>query len=168
VTCETTEAEEQRYAELQLDALDCARRGDRDDLLATMLRAGMPVNLSDHKGNTLLMLAAYHGNADTVALLLDKGADPDRPNARAQTPLGGVAFKGYTAIALRLLDAGADIDADQGAGMTPLMYARMFGRTETALLLESRGAGRGPRLWRIAAPISGAAINFFRAIRNHK
>jgi len=114
------------------------------------------------------MLAAYHGNGDTVALLLDNGADPDRPNARAQTPLGGVAFKGYTPIASRLLDAGADIDADQGAGMTPLMYARMFGRAETARLLQVRGAGRGPRLWRYAAPISGAAVNFFRAIGHHK
>jgi ankyrin repeat protein len=164
MTCETTAAEEQRYAELQLEALDCARRGDRNALLAEMLRAGMPVNLADHKGNTLLMLAAYHGNADTVALLLDHCADPDRPNARAQTPLGGVAFKGYTEIASRLLDAGAEIDSDQGAGMTPLMYAQMFGRTDTARLLQSRGAGRGWGIWRITAPLSGALVNLLRKI----
>jgi ankyrin repeat protein len=167
MTCETTDAEEQRYAELQLEALECARCGDRDDTLAAMLRAGMPVNLADHKGNTLLMLAAYHGNEDTVTLLLTHAADPDRPNARAQTALGGVAFKGYTTIASQLLDAGADINADQGAGMTPLMYAQMFGRAETARLLQQRGAGRGSPLLRVATPILGAVVSLVRAFRNH-
>lgn len=168
MTCETTAAEEERYAELQLEAIESARRGGRDDLLAAMLRAGMPVNLADHKGNTMLMLAAYNGNADTVALLLEHGAEPDRRNVRGQTPLGGVAFKGYGAIALLLLDSGADIDAEQGGCMTPLMYARMFGRTETARLLEARGAGRGRGIWRVAAPVCGAMVNALRAVFDHR
>jgi hypothetical protein len=129
-----------------------------------MLRAGMPVNLADHKGNTLLMLAAYHGNTDTVALLMDHGADPDRRNARGQTPLGGVAFKGYTGIASLLLDSGAEIDADQGGGVTPLTYAWMFGRKDTALLLEARGAGRGRGLWRVAPAICGVILRGVRRI----
>ena len=165
MTCETTAAEENRYAELQLEAIECARRGGRDDVLAAMLRAGMPVNLADHKGNTLLMLAAYNGNVETVALLLDHGADPDRRNARAQTPLGGVAFKGYTGIASLLLDSGAEIDASQGGGMTPLMYARMFGRADTARLLQARGAGRGGGIWRMAAAVGGVVVGFLRAAR---
>jgi uncharacterized protein len=41
-----TEAEEKRYAELQQIALD----------------AGLPVNLSDARGNSLLMLASYNGH----------------------------------------------------------------------------------------------------------
>ena len=168
MTCATTPAEEQRYAQLQFEALECARCGDRDDLLAVMLRAGMAVNLADHKGNTLLMLAAYHANEETVALLLASGAEPDRRNARGQTPLGGVAFKGYVKIASRLLDAGADINADQGGGMTPLMYARMFGRTDIARLLQGRGAGRGLGLWRILAPALGMAIRAVRAILDQR
>jgi uncharacterized protein len=137
-----TEAEEKRYAELQLLALDAARRGD-SATLAPMVRAGLPVNLQDHKGNTLLMLASYHGHAEMVDALLDCGADPDRRNLRGQTPLGGVAFKGYVEIAELLLDAGADLNADQGGGTPPLMFASLFGRTEMVRLLQQRGAATG-------------------------
>ncbi len=138
-TIVVTEAEEKRYAELQLLALDAARAGD-SPTLASMVRAGLPVNLQDPKGNTLLMLASYHGHLEIVQALLDCGAEPDRRNLRGQTPLGGVAFKGYVEIAESLLNAGADLNADQGGGMTALMFASLFGRTEMIRLLEQRGA----------------------------
>jgi ankyrin repeat protein len=139
-----TPAEEKRYAELQTLALDAARRGD-SPVLASMVRAGLPVNLRDHKGNTLLMLASYHGHEEIAAALLDCGAEPDRRNDRGQTPLGGVAFKGYVEIARLLLDAGADLDADQGGGATPLMMATLFGRTGMSQLLRQRGASLNVR-----------------------
>jgi ankyrin repeat protein len=135
----TTEAEERRYAELQQIALDFARCGDTD-ALAEMLRHGLPVNLSDAKGNSLLMLAAYHGHLETVRMLLGHGADVDRRNDRGQTPLGGVAFKGYDEIVDLLLQRGAAIDADNGAGMTPIMFAAMFGRTQVVEQLKQHGA----------------------------
>lgn len=136
--------EERRYAELQNLALDYARSGETE-LLRPMLQAGLPVNLTDHKGNTLLMLAAYNGNLETARLLAESGADVDRRNDRNQTPLGGVAFKGYTEIARLLVAHGADLNADNGAGMTPLLFARMFGRVETAEYLNSLGANSGRR-----------------------
>lgn len=134
-----TADEERRYGELQAHALDCAREGHLETL-RPMLEAGMPVNLSDHKGNSLLMLAAYHGQTDAVRLLLDHGAAVDQRNDRLQTPLGGVAFKGHGEIARLLIQAGADINADNGNSMTPLMFARMFGRTEVAQILVAAGA----------------------------
>lgn len=134
-----TAQEEQRYAELQQLALDLARRGETAPL-REMVGHGLPVNLADHKGNSLLMLAAYHGHAETAAMLLENGADPDRRNDRGQTPLGGVAFKGYGDVADLLLRHGADIDADNGGGMTPLMFAAMFGRTEIVARLRAHGA----------------------------
>jgi ankyrin repeat protein len=135
----TTEAEEHRYAELQAAALDYARAGDTN-VLESMVRAGLPVNLADHAGNTLLMLACYHDQIDTARMLLEHGADVDRRNSRNQTPLGGVAFKGYPAIAGLLLRHGANVDADNGNGMTPLMFAEMFGRTDVADVLRAAGA----------------------------
>ena len=134
-----TPDEEKRYAELQQMALDFARHGETAPL-ATMLDHGLPVNLADAKGNTLLMLASYNGNAATARMLLERGADVDRRNDRGQTPLGGVAFKGYTGIVALLLEHGADIDADNGGGMTPLMFAAMFGRTRVVEQLEAAGA----------------------------
>lgn len=161
-----TETEEKRYAELQLLALDAARHGD-SPTLASMVRAGLPINLQDHKGNTLLMLASYHGHTEIVAALLDCGADPDRRNLRGQTPLGGVAFKGYVEIATLLLDAGADLDADQGAGTTPLMMASLFGRTEMVEFLSRRGADvRALNRWGLSAGLLGGFFQVVSKIRH--
>ena len=127
-------------------AAELARKGDTAGL-AALIKGGQEVDARDAKGNTLLMLAGYHGRAEVVKLLLKSGATVDLRNDKGQTPLGGVAFKGYTEIATLLLDAGADPLADQG-GSTPVDYATMFGRQEIlALLRERRGAAAKPTRW---------------------
>ena len=127
-------------------AADLARNGDATGLGA-LLKGGLDVDARDAKGNTLLMLAGYHGRAEVVKLLLKSGATVDLRNDKGQTPLGGVAFKGYAEIATLLLDAGADPVADQG-GQTPVDYATMFGRQEILVLLrERRGAAAKPTRW---------------------
>lgn len=119
-------------------AADLARAGEAATL-RTRITSGLSVNARDEKGNTLLMLAAYHGKPDTVQMLLKAGAEPDGRNTKGQTPLGGVAFKGYTEIAKLLLDAGADPEADQG-GSKPADLAVTFGRHEILALLKSHSA----------------------------
>ena len=117
-------------------ATDLARNGDAVGL-AAMIKDGLAVDAQDAKGNTLLMLASYHGRAEVVKLLLKSGATVDLRNDKGQTPLGGVAFKGYAAIATLLLDAGADPMADQG-GSTPADFATLAGKTEILALLQAR------------------------------
>lgn len=127
-------------------AADLARNGDATGLGA-LLKGGLAVDARDAKGNTLLMLASYHGRTEVVKLLLKSGATVDLRNDKGQTPLGGVAFKGYAEIATLLLDAGADPLADQG-GQTPVDYATMFGRQEILVLLrERRGSAAKPTRW---------------------
>lgn len=133
---EITPAEEARYAELQRMALDAARAGEVV-LLVPMLDAGMPVNLANEKGNSLLMLASYHGHYDLTRELLERGAAPDQRNARNQTPLAGVAFKGGLAIAKLLVKHGADPNADQGGGRYPVQFAAMFGNPDIVAFLNS-------------------------------
>ena len=133
---EITPAEEARYAELQRMALDAARAGDTD-LLLPMMDAGMPVNLADEKGNSLLMLSSYHGHYELTRELLERGAAPDQRNARNQTPLAGVAFKGGLAIAKLLVQFGADPNADQGGGRYPVQFAAMFGNPDIVTYLNS-------------------------------
>ena len=53
---------------------DFARAGDIERLRA-YIENGVPANLTDAAGNTLLMLAAYHGHPKTVRMLVDLGAD---------------------------------------------------------------------------------------------
>ncbi len=88
---------------------DLARGGDTQRLRA-YVEHGVPANLTDATGNTLLMLAAYHGHAETVSALLDLGADPDRTNDRGQSPLAGAILKGEDDVVRVLLAAGADLD----------------------------------------------------------
>ena len=103
---------------------DLARAGETERL-DLYVEHGLPANLTDADGNTLLMLAAYHGHADTVAMLLRRGADPDRLNGRGQSPVAGALFKGEDEVVRLLVEAGADLDAGVP---TARQAAEMFGR----------------------------------------
>lgn len=105
-------------------AADLARAGQAD-ALAEFLDHGLPVDTQAADGNSLLMLAAYHGRDATVRLLLERGADPDLPNDRGQCALAGALFKGEDAIVRLLVAAGADLDAGTPSARAT---AAMFGR----------------------------------------
>jgi ankyrin repeat protein len=107
---------------------DMARSADAPTL-AAYLDAGVPVNLTNTNGDTLVMLASYYGHESTVAALIARGADVNRHNNRGQTPLAGAVFNNDTTIIELLLGA----DADPLAG-TPsaLETARYFGKQQLA------------------------------------
>lgn len=106
--------------------LDAAREGDAARL-ASYVDRGVPVDLSDADGSSLLMLAAYHGHAEAVRVLIERGADVDRLNDRGQAPVAGAIFKGEDEVVGLLVAAGADLDAGQP---TARATAEMFGRTD--------------------------------------
>ena len=105
---------------------DFARAGDTARLRA-YVEQGVPANLTDATGNTLLMLAAYHGHAETVSALVAVGADPDRTNDRGQSPLAGAIFKGEGDVVRALLAAGADPDVGTPSARAT---AQMFDRAD--------------------------------------
>ncbi|MFJ9683445.1 ankyrin repeat domain-containing protein [Streptomyces sp. NPDC101194] len=128
-----SETPDPEVVELATKVFDLARQGETDTL-AAYVDAGVPANLTNDRGDSLVMLAAYHGHAAAVTALVARGADPDRANDRGQTPLAGAVFKGEGAVIEALLAAGAD-----PASGTPsaLDTARMFGKAD---LLELFGA----------------------------
>jgi uncharacterized protein len=113
---------------------DLARDGGAAELAAN-LDAGLPVNLTNGKGDTLLILAAYHRSVDAVRALVERGADLDRANDRGQTALAAAVFRQDGEIVSTLLAAGADPSA---GGPTALETARFFGLAEMELLLRGR------------------------------
>lgn len=119
-------AADEQLIELAHQMFDLARAGD-EDRLAAYVEAGVPANLTDASGNTLLMLAAYHGHATTVTRLAGLGADVDRVNDRGQSPLAGAVFKDEQDVVRALLAAGADPDA---GSPTARDTAAMFGRPD--------------------------------------
>jgi uncharacterized protein len=110
-----------------------ARDGDARRL-AAFLDAGVDADLANHKGDTLVMLAAYQGHTDAVRVLLAHGADPNRVNDRGQTPLAGAVFKGEEGVVRTLVAGGADPEAGTPSAVAT---ARMFERAD---LLELLGA----------------------------
>jgi uncharacterized protein len=96
--------------ELAGRVFDLSRGGHTDELVA-YVDAGVPVNLTNDKGDTLLILAAYHGHPGTVAALLERNADHARVNDRGQTALAAAVFRQSTDAVRHLLAAGADPDA---------------------------------------------------------
>ncbi|MFI5835674.1 ankyrin repeat domain-containing protein [Micromonospora sp. NPDC051300] len=110
---------------------DLARAGETAELAANV-DAGLPVNLTNAKGDTLLILAAYHAHPETVSALLARGADPARVNDRGQTALAAAVFRQNAAAVRALLDAGADPDH---GGPSAVETARFFALPEMLALL---------------------------------
>ena len=115
-----------QIAELARRVFDMARSGDTLSL-AAYLDAGVPLNLTNSAGDTLIMLAAYHGHPTTVQALTQRGAHVDRANDRGQTPLAGAVFKGDDEVVRLLIVAGANPLAGRPSAVDT---ARVFGRTD--------------------------------------
>jgi ankyrin repeat protein len=100
---------------------DLARDGNTD-VLAAHIDAGVPANLTNDKGDTLLILAAYHGHGETVAALLARGADHARVNDRGQTALAAATFHRAADAVTALLDAGADPAQGSQSALATAMF----------------------------------------------
>ncbi|MFZ3556068.1 MULTISPECIES: ankyrin repeat domain-containing protein [unclassified Streptomyces] len=121
-----SEAPDPEVVELATKIFDLARRGETE-ALAGYVDAGVPANLTNDRGDTLVMLAAYHGHAEAVRALLERGADANLANDKGQTPLAGAVFKGADDVIGALLEGGADPAAGTPSAVDT---ARMFGKTE--------------------------------------
>lgn len=87
--------------------LDMARQG-KVQMLSSVIDQGIPVNLTDGKGDSLLILAAYNSQPEVVKALIERGAELDQLNARGQSALTCAVFKQDEESTRMLLEAGAD------------------------------------------------------------
>jgi ankyrin repeat protein len=91
-----------------------------------------------------LALAAQHGHAEVVRLLLDAGEDPNRYNPEGNhahsTPLHQAVWSGHDEVVRLLVERGARLDiTDTIYEGTPLGWAEHGGRAEIAAWLRARG-----------------------------
>nr|WP_314314770.1 ankyrin repeat domain-containing protein [Kocuria rhizophila] len=139
MTDQHSDAQSPQFTEAELayvsSLFDAARNGDTQ-LLSSAIEAGVPVNLTNSKGDTLLNLAAYLEREETVAMLLAHGADTERVSDMGFTALVCAVFRGNEPIARALLEAGAG----QATGHQHAQdVARVFGQEHLLPLLESYG-----------------------------
>jgi uncharacterized protein len=116
---------------------DLARAGESEQLLAAVDQ-GVPVNLANHNGDTLLILATYNNHPRLVRALLDRGADVHRLNQRGQSALACAVFVQNEESVRALLAAGADPDAGPVSARAAV---EQFGLDAMRLLLDEPGRG---------------------------
>jgi len=131
-----------------------AKRGARVDLPAAAglglvdAAAGLFASADAEARHRALSLAAQHGHADIVRLLLDAGEDPNRYNLEGNhshsTPLHQAVVGGHKSVVRLLIDRGARQDIrDTIWNGTPLGWALYGGgkaQEQMAALLRSLGA----------------------------
>lgn len=115
---------------------DLVRAGDL--MLAEYVDQGLPVNLTNGAGDTLLILAAYHQHAELVDVLVERGADHNRVNDRGQTALAAAVFRQSREVVERLITAGADPALGP---QSALDIARFFELSEMLALLTQGSPG---------------------------
>ncbi|MBC8873184.1 MAG: ankyrin repeat domain-containing protein [Planctomycetes bacterium] len=95
----------------------------------------------DDSGRSVLQGAVgIGGKPDIVALLLERGADPNFVDKHGASVLHTAAGSGSAEVVGALVGAGADIEACAGGGLTPLMEAVRMGNIEAAKSLLEAGA----------------------------
>jgi len=123
-------------------AFDLARGGETGRL-SEYVDAGLPVNLTNGAGDSLLILAAYHMHLETVRALLDRGADTGRVNDRGQTALAAAVFRRSEPIVRALLAAGADPTAGAKSAVD---VAEFFELDDMAALLRGESSSTEPQV----------------------
>jgi ankyrin repeat protein len=127
-------------AELIDYMFDYARQG-RTEPVALYLKDGYTPNVINARGDSLLIIAAYHRHPDLVALLLQQpGIEVDYQNSMGFTALTGATFKGDTEIMQQLISAGANVNHRNLSDQTALMFGALTGRADAVKLLLANGA----------------------------
>ncbi len=89
-----------------------------------LVQRDVDINAADEEGNSLLMMAAWHGKEDIAQWLLDNGVTVDQEDNYSKTALIYAADQGHASVVKLLLEHGADINkVDEFAQQKPLDYA---------------------------------------------
>jgi len=137
-----------------------AKRGARVDNigaaagLGRLAEARQLLPTADHESrHRALAIAAQHGHADIVRLLLDAGEDPNRYNPDGNhshaTPLHQAVIAGHDAVVRLLVERAARLDIkDAIYQATPLGWAIHGGKSEIEKYLRAHGAKTAAELER--------------------
>jgi ankyrin repeat protein len=132
-------------------AYRAVERNDRAQLAELLDHHPDLVRSRGTNGNDLLGMADDHA---LVALLLERGADPNRGNDYGWTKLHQAGYANDAGLARLLLAAGARTDLfARGDGGTPLVAALFWGHRDVAPLL-----GREPVNLRVAAGLGDVEL----------
>ncbi|KNC47506.1 uncharacterized protein AMSG_11713 [Thecamonas trahens ATCC 50062] len=119
------------------------------------------INQHTDTGWTALHHAAYNNDVESIALLLEAGAQLEARDRIGATPLYVACLSGHTEAAAVLVDANAEIDTRKDEGWTPLLAACHYGFAAVVGLLLEAGANPDAQ-----TPL-GSTPTFLAAQENH-
>lgn len=116
--------------------------GNHPDKAVMLLNQGALINMQDKEnGCTPLLLAVKKAHAKVIDVLLERGADVNKPTKFGYTPLMIAAELGLMKITQKLLKQGAKVNVSTNDGVkTPLLSALMKKHISVAKLLLDAGA----------------------------
>ncbi|KAF6076544.1 ankyrin repeat domain 27 [Phyllostomus discolor] len=118
----------------------CPKCAPAQKKLAKIPANGLSVNMTSQDGSSPLHIAALHGRAELIPLLLKHGASVGARNRNQAVPLHLACQQGHFQVVKYLLDYNAKPDEKDVSGNTPLLYACSSGHHEVAALLLQHGA----------------------------
>lgn len=118
----------------------CPKCAPAQKKLAKIPASGLSVNVTNQEGSSPLHVAALHGRADLIPLLLKHGASAGARNANQAVPLHLACQRGHFQVVKDLLDSSVKPNKKDISGNTPLIYACAGGHHEVAALLLQHGA----------------------------
>jgi hypothetical protein len=101
------------------DIFSYARHG-RCEEMERLLDRGIPLNIRDQYGNTLLIIACQNGNKRVAKAVLRRGADINARNHKGNTPLHYCFHYGYgDTLGQYIISKGADANSKNNSGRFP-------------------------------------------------
>src|SRR6266702_392227 len=121
-------------------ALHSASSAGHLQVVRSLLRHGIGVNVQGDANGTPLLFASRSGHRDVVQCLLEHGADVGLLDDRHNTPLTWAAYDGHIDVVTVLLHHNADVNSQDSNGRTPL---------HDAIWGDSSAKGDCPRVVRL-------------------
>ena len=113
------------------------------EILSCLILKGLDVNACESDGRSPLMIASVRGKVNSVAFLLEHGANVNLQNKNGKTALhyAVIGYNGSCEVFRCLIENGADVNAClTNDKCTPLMQACDYGQVYTATCLIDYGA----------------------------
>ncbi len=146
-----------------VDVFEAAALGDVERLRHVLDGESEGTSAYSADGFTALALACYFGQAATLKMLIEAGADVNAisQNGANLRPLHGAVAGSHTEVVSILLSAGADPNVRQRGGWTPLHGAANHGDTELVSILLNAGVEKS------AKSDDGKTAHDMAAAKNH-
>lgn len=144
-----------------IDLHNAASKG-LEQTIRRRLSEGAPVDALNSEGSTALQVAIRQGHEGAVKLLLDSGADVNRPCGPAShTPVYLASYSMNPTIMATVLSRHPNLESG-GAGMTPLLAAVSVGDEDVVRLLLQAGANIKARTVKDGHSVLHLAVTSFK------